>query len=206
MSNKSDFKKIVLSENNNFYNLLFKIHDVSFYKKYFDINLKEDGVNQLISKLLENNNNFKNDLLNNIYDDVEDMCTSIYSINWNYNQHDSYSYKSYFYIFKLEQFYVLISIKYYSWGDGYENKIILTKNIEESISFIDEDLDFLINIEIPNSIQLEKENIEDYNNNYSFELKWNVDLISYLFKEELISNDEMLYYTNINKQIISRNK
>ena len=206
MSNKLDLKKFVSSENNNLYNLLFKIHDLSFYKKYFDINLKEGGVNQLISKLSENNNNFKNKLLENIYDYIEDVCTSIYSINWNYKQHESYSYKSNFYIFKLGQFFVLINIKYYSWGDGYQNKILLTNNIEDSISFINEDLDYLTEIEIPNSIKLEEENIDDYNDNYSFKLKWNVDLISYLFKEELISNDEMLDYTNINKQIISRNK
>ena len=100
MSNRLDFEKYIVSRNDNFYNLLLKIHDLNFYKNHLNIDLKKDKKDILISKLLETNNDFQNDLLVNISDYIEEFCTSIYSIKWEYNQHLPYDYKSNFYVFK----------------------------------------------------------------------------------------------------------
>ena len=72
MSNRLDFEKYIVSRNDNFYNLLLKIHDLNFYKNHLNIDLKKDKKDILISKLLETNNDFQNDLLVNISDYIEE--------------------------------------------------------------------------------------------------------------------------------------
>ena len=184
-----------INENISFIDYLFEIHNKKSLEDNFKMIIGDNKEKSLLSYLLNESYDLKNDFFKSISTSMDEFSKAIYCCRVSYT---SYTYDSQLHVFKINDYYISISNI-----NSEEIKFEITPDIpiDFCLDICSNELWFIGDVELENAAELKANDPESYEIYFSLMMDWGFDFFKYAYDKKKIEMTKLKYYREIEKKI-----